>query len=148
MRSLLIAASASLTAACAGGSAAGSASAPAPAATTVMQQAAQAEPPKPKDIDPTGSYHAELTYGGMPISITIYLAKRDDGSWGGSITADQVPALPLFNITVSGKKVTASMTSPDGAAVTMEFTIDGANLAGSWRASTGDGSPISGKKNP
>jgi hypothetical protein len=150
MRPLLIAAAASLTAACAGGSAGGTvpAPAPAPAATTVMQQAAQAEPPKPRDIDPTGTYGVQLTYGGMPISVTLYLAKRDDGTWGGSITADQVPAMQLSNITLTGKKLSASMTSPDGAAVTMEFTIDGVDLTGSWRGANGDGSPMVGKKTP
>lgn len=150
MRSLLLAATTTLTAACAGGSAAGTAPAPAPApaATTVMQQAAQAEPPKPRDIDPTGSYGVQLTYGGMPINLTLYLAKRDDGSWGGSITADQVPTIPLANVTLSGKTVTASLTSPDGAGVTMEFTIEGADLTGSWRGTNGDGSAMTGKKLP
>lgn len=148
MRSLMIAATASLTAACAGGSAAGPAPAPAPAATTVMQQAAQAEPPKPRDIDPTGSYAVNLTYGGMPISVTLWMGKADTGAWTGSITADGVPTITLGDITLSGKKVTATMTSPDGVGVTLEFMIEGADLTGSWRGSNGDGSPMTGKKLP
>jgi hypothetical protein len=122
--------------------------APAPAATTVMQQAAQAEPPKPRDIDPSGSYGVSLTYGGQPIDITLQLWKNEDGSLGGSVAAEGIPTIPLNSVAVSGKKVTATLTSPDGAAVSMEFTIDGVDLSGSWRSSAGDGSTMSGKKIP
>lgn len=140
-------------AACAGGSTSSTpASAPAPqpasAAATVMRQAAEAEPPKPKDIDPTGSYGVALTYGGQPLSVTLQFTKRDDGSFTGAIYADQVPAIPLNAVTVSGKRVQATLTSPEGAAVTLDLTIEGDAVSGSWRASNGDGSALSGRRIP
>lgn len=160
MRSSIFVSTAALLAACAGGSTGPApasvpapappqqAQAPAPAAATVMRQAAEAEPPKPKDIDPSGTYGVSLTYGGQPISITLQMWKNENGALGGSVTAEGIPAIPLNTLTVSGKKVTATLTSPDGAGVSMEFTIEGEDLSGSWRSSAGDGSAISGKKIP
>lgn len=147
------------TVACAGGSRGGGAAtppapqqptpqAPSSAAATVMRQAAEAEPPKPKDIDPTGSYGVALTYGGQPLSITVQFTRRDDGSLAGAVYADQVPSIPLSAITVSGKRVQASLTTPDGAAVVLDLTIDGDAVSGSWRASNGDGSQLSGRRIP
>ncbi len=147
--------------ACAGGSSgAAPGGSPAPAApaasatTAVMQQAAQAaqvaqpEPPKPKDIDPTGSYAVSLTYGGQPVSFTLELARQADGTYTGTIYVEQTPPIPLANITVNAKRVLASLTTPDGSTATMDFTIDGADVTGSWRGSNGDGSQLSGRKIP
>jgi hypothetical protein len=159
MRHLTTLGLAILATACAGGSgkttqapapaAAPQPQAPAPAAQEVMRQAAAAEPPKPKDIDPTGNYNASLTYGGQPINVYLQLWKKEDGSgYAGSLSAEGIPTIPLSSIKVSGKTVTANLASPDGSAVTMEFAIDGNTLAGSWRSSAGDGSAISGKRAP
>jgi len=153
----LIAVAASLLAsACAGGtsspppgSSPAPAPAPAPAAATVMKQAAQVEAPKPKPFDPTGIYSVSLTYGGMPLVLTLQLAKRTDGSFAGAITVDQVPQpIPLNTVDVKDNAVIATLSAPDGASVTMKFTISGDDLAGSYSTSTGDGSAISGKKLP
>ena len=158
MRSPLVAVAAGMLAtACAAGST-GPGPAPAPAASTVMQQATKvvppapvvpAEPPKPKDIDPTGTYAVSLTYGGQPLTVTLQMGKRADGTYGGAISVDQVPdPIPLTTVSVSGNRVLAGLNSPDGSAVTLEFTIAGDDLSGSYRASSGDGSPISGKRIP
>ena len=121
----------------------------APAAATVMKQAAQAEPPKPKDVDPSGMFAVSLTYGGAPLTLTLQIAKRSDGTFGGAIVVDQAPQpIPLNTVAVSGKRVQATLSSPDGSEVTMDFTIEGDDLSGTWRASSGDGSPISGRKIP
>lgn len=146
-----------LATACAGGSAGpGPAAAPTPAAApaaaaaaTVMKQAAQAEPPKPKAFDPSGMYSVSITYGGMPLVLTLQLGKQADGSFGGAIVVDQVPQpIPLNTVAVTGKRVVATLSSPDGSEVTMDFTIEGNDLTGTYRASSGDGSPIAGKKIP
>jgi hypothetical protein len=120
-----------------------------------MQQAAAAsatagEPARPRDIDPSGNYNVALTYGGAPISLYVELWKKEDGSgYAGQIKAEQVPTpLPLLNIAVAGKKVTANLNSPDGSAITLEFEIDGDNVSGSWRSNSGDGSAIRGKRAP
>jgi len=114
-----------------------------------MQQAAQAEPPKPKVVDLSGRYAVSLTYGGTPLGVVIQIGKREDGTYAGMVTADQTEQpIPLTTITVTGKRVQATLTSPDGAAVTMDFTIDGEDVTGKWAASNGDGSTMSGKKIP
>ena len=146
-----------LATACAGGSAGPDpAAAPTPAAApaaaaaaTVMKQAAQAEPPKPKAFDPSGMYSVSITYGGMPLVLTLQLGKQADGSFGGAIVVDQVPQpIPLNTVAVTGKRVVATLSSPDGSEVTMDFTIAGNDLTGTYRASGGDGSPSAGKKIP
>ena len=142
------------TAACAGGSGSSTGGAPAPAqapvAATVLQQAASASaqvPATPKDIDPSGTYGVSLVYQGQPITVTLYFGKAEGGGWAGSMSAEGIPTIPLSDVTVKGKTVTASMVSPDGAAVAMGFTIDGADLSGSWKSAT-DGSAMTGKKLP
>ena len=166
MRQVILLGLATISAACAGGST-GTSQSPAPAAAPVaapvspqpapatpaiqqvMRQAAAAEPAKPKDIDLTGNYNVGLTYGGQALSIYLQLWKKEDGSgYTGSISAEQVPTIPLANVAVSGKKVTANLQSPDGSAITMEFTIDGDAVDGSWRSNSGDGSNITGKRAP
>ena len=160
MRSSLTLATLALTAACAGSSGPGPAAAPppqaaptpapAPTAAAPRQAAATAAAPTAaKDIDPTGNYNVSLTYGGMPLTLYLQLWKKEDGTgFTGGISAEQVPNIPLNSVAVSGKKVTATLSSPDGSAISMEFTIDGEALSGSWRSSGGDGSQMSGRRAP
>lgn len=137
-----------LCAACAGASTgSGPGGAPA-AAAAVMRQAAQAEPPKPKDVDPVGSYAVSLMYGGQPVDVTLEIVKRPDGLFGGAVYADQTPAIPLVSVTVTGQRVQAALSTPDGSGATLDFTLDGPALAGTWSAASGDGSKISGRKLP
>ena len=156
MRRMVFTIVAGLTAACAGASAA-SAPAPAPApapppppaATTVMRQAAQAaqtEPTRPRETDAAGEYAVGLTYQGQAITVTLQLAKDGSGAWTGRILADQVPPIPLYDVRRAGDTFTASLTSPDGAAVVMEFTITGDDVNGQFKAASGDGSPMTGKR--
>lgn len=136
-----------LCAACAGGSAA---SDPA-AAPNVMRAAAQAapvEPPKPVNVDPVGSYAVSLVYAGQPVDVTLEIVRRADGQLGGSLYADQTPPIPLMTVTVTGQRVQATLPTPDGSSAALDFTLDGAVLAGNWSSASGDGSKISGRKLP
>ena len=140
-----------LCAACAGGSAGsnpGAAPTPAAATATVMRQAAQTEAPKPRDVDPVGSYTVSLLFGGQAVDVTLEIVKRPDGQLGGAVYADQTPPIPLVSVTVSGQRVQASLTTPDGSGAMLDFTLDGDELAGTWSAASGDGSKISGRKLP
>lgn len=124
---------------------------PAPAATTVMRQAAEATPPKPPAPaveDLGGSYGVSLSYGGQPLDLTLQLGKREDGTWGGSIYVEQAGTIPFNAVTVQGNAVQASLNSPDGSQVTMEFRIEKGDLTGAWRSSNGDGSQLRGRKLP
>ena len=156
MRRLPLTMVAGLTAACAGGSATGApapapepAPAPAPAATTVRRQAAQTaqtETTRPRETDPTGEYAVGLTYQGQAITVTLQLAKDGSGAWTGRILPDQVPPIPLYDVRRTGDTFTASLTSPDGAAVALEFTITGDDVNGQFKSASGDGSPMTGKR--
>lgn len=157
MRTGLTLIAAGVTAACAGGSGSGAAPAPAPAPapppaqTQVMQQAATAaaSPAAVKDIDPSGNFTVSLTYGGQPLSIYLQMWKRTDGTgYAGSISAEGVPTIALNTLVVKGNAVTATLSSPDGSAITMDFTISGNDLSGSWKSNSGDGSQMSGKRAP
>ena len=131
---------ASLLAACAGGTGAPPGAAPAPAATSVMQQAARAEVPAPKNVDLTGDYGVSIAYGGEPLSVTLSLFTNDDGTPGGSIYAEQAGTIPFTKVLVTGTRVQAALSAPDGSAVTMDFTIEAGVLNGTWSSSNGDGS--------
>ena len=154
MRTPLTAVLACVLTACAGGStgsAPAAAPAPAPAATTVIQQAAKVsapEAPKPA-LDLSGGYSVSLTYGGMPLAVFLQLVKRTDGTYSGSVSVDQVPQpIPLNLVEADGKKVHATLNTPDGVVVSLDFTVEGDNLTGTYKASNGDGSALSGKKVP
>jgi hypothetical protein len=157
MRSSFILALSTFVAACAGGSGGGAAPAPAPAPTPspqqtqVMQQAAAAAaaPAAVKDIDPSGNFTVSLSYGGQPLSIYLQMWKRSEGAgYAGSISAEGIPTIALNSIVVRGSAVTATLSAPDGAAITMDFTISGNDLSGSWKSNSGDGSQMSGKRAP
>jgi hypothetical protein len=116
-----------------------------------MQQAATASaaPAAVKDIDPSGNFNVALSYGGQPLNIYLQMWKRTDGSgYSGSISAEGVPTITLNAVTVKGSAVTATLSAPDGAAITMDFTISGNDLSGSWKSNTGDGSQMTGKRAP
>lgn len=49
---------------------------------------------------------------------------------------------------MTGKRVQATLSSPDGSEVTLDLVIEGDDVSGSWKASSGDGSPVFGKKIP
>jgi hypothetical protein len=157
MRVALTLGIAAFTAACAGGTGSGAAPAPSPApapppaATQVMQQAATASaaPAAARDIDPSGNFNVALSYGGQPLNIYLQMWKRTDGSgYSGSISAEGVPTIALNGVTVKGNAVTATLSAPDGAAITMDFTITGNDLSGSWKSNAGDGSQMTGKRAP
>jgi hypothetical protein len=157
MQKNLLALSAILTAACAGGSAAPPAPAPAPAPSAPAAQApAQpaARPATPpaapaKDeakSDPTGSFGISLSYGGQALGATLTVTQKDDGTYAGSLYVEQAGTIPFNTVSVSGNKVQASLSSPDGSNVGIEYTVEGDALSGSWRSSAGDGSQISGRR--
>ncbi len=114
-----------------------------------MRPAVTAEVPKPKEVDPSGAYGISFTYGGAGLNATIEFGKRADGSFGGTLTVDQMPQpIPLNTVTVTGKRVQATLSPPDGSEVTLDLVIEGDDVSGSWKASSGDGSPVFGKKIP
>ncbi len=121
---------------------------------TVMRRAAEASPPTvpppaaPAEETIEGSYGVSLSYGGQPLDVTLQLGKREDGTWSGSIYVEQAGTIPFSAVTVQGNAVQASLNSPDGSQVSMEFKIEKGGLTGAWRSSNGDGSQLRGRKLP
>ncbi len=119
-----------------------------------MRQAADAAPPKAPEpaksaeSDIAGSYGVSLSYGGQPIDATLYLGKREDGTWGGSLYVEMAGTIPFNSLTVKENVVQATLSSPDGSVVSMEFKVEGVDLTGAWRSSGGDGSQVRGRKLP
>ncbi|HVZ50001.1 MAG TPA: hypothetical protein VG916_14535, partial [Gemmatimonadaceae bacterium] len=106
----------------------------------------QPSAPAAAAADLAGDYGVSIAYGGQPLEITLSLARKDDGTMAGSIYVEQAGTIPFNTVNVDGKHVTASLSSPDGANVTMDFTIDAGTLTGNWSSSAGDGSAMRGKK--
>ncbi|MBM4194399.1 MAG: hypothetical protein FJ202_08490 [Gemmatimonadetes bacterium] len=104
--------------------------------------------PAPASAQVAGRYSVDVSYGGQALNVLMSLFKREDGTYGGSVLADQPPEIPLANLKVEGAKVTATMPTPDGVTVTMEFTVTGDELTGTWKGSNGDGSTIKGRRIP
>lgn len=93
-----------------------------------------------------GDYGVAIAYGGQPMEFVLSMVRDEQGKVGGSIYIDQFGTIAFNSVVVEGKHVTASLGSPDGSTVSMDFTVDAGELAGSWRSSNGDGSAIRGRK--
>ncbi len=115
----------------------------------------QAIPDKPapakadstKDVDPVGTYTLYITAQGNAMTTTTRIDKKADGTYGGTLTADGIPPLPVNWVTVTGKSVKMGITSPDGGEAIMDLVVSGEDITGSW-SMNGDGSRLTGKKSP
>jgi hypothetical protein len=121
--------------------------------------AAQAVPDKPappaaaattdttKDVDPVGTYTTYITAQGNSLTTTTRIDKNADGTYGGTVTAEGIPPLPVNSVTVAGNKIRVSITAPDGSEAVISMVLTGDDITGSWSMS-GDGSSLTGKKSP
>ena len=136
-------------AACSSASSTGAGSPPAPASggvTAAVAAAAAATPPV-RNIDPVGMYDVNLTAQGNPMAVNARIEKRADGSWGGQVTGDAIPPLPIKSVTVTGNTVKLVVTEPGGSDAFITMIVVGDDVSGDW-SMTGDGSPITGKRRP
>ena len=100
-----------------------------------------------KDIDPVGTYTAYLTAGGNAMTTVTTIEKRADGTYGGTVTGDGIPPLPVNSVTVTKNKIHLSISAPDGSEALIDMWITGDDITGSW-SMAGDGSSLTGKKSP
>jgi hypothetical protein len=107
---------------------------------------ANAARPNARDIDPVGTYQVNLTAQGSPMTLTAKIDKRREG-WGGQVTGEGVPLLPVKSVTVKGNTMKVVVTAPDGTDAIINIILTGTDISGDW-SMTGDGSKISGKKLP
>jgi hypothetical protein len=100
-----------------------------------------------KDIDPVGTYTVYLTAQGNAMTTTTRIDKKADGTYTGSVNGDGIPPLPVTSVTVTGNKVTLSITAPDGSEAIIEMWVKGDDITGRWSMAN-DGSNLTGKKSP
>jgi hypothetical protein len=107
--------------------------------------------PPPADtaaaVDPVGTYVIYLTAQGNAMTLIHKIEKKADGTFGGSVTGEGIPALPINSVKVTGKTMRVSVTAPDGTEAIMTMVLDGDQVTGEW-SMNGDGSKLTGKKQP
>jgi hypothetical protein len=93
-----------------------------------------------------GLYTITFSTQGSPMTLTLRIDKKDSGGYGGQMTGESLPPLPITSIKVSGNSVKIAFTAPDNTEGTISFVIASDNtIAGEWMM-TGDGSKLTGKK--
>jgi len=119
-----------------------------PAAAPVAAPAASTPAPAARggrNIDPAGMYDVNITAQGNAMAVNALIEKKPDGTWGGQVTGDAIPPLPIKSVTVSGNTVKIVVTAPDGGDAYINMIVDGNDVSGDW-SMTGDGSKITGKR--
>jgi hypothetical protein len=116
---------------------------------------AQGTPDKPtpvaadsaKDVDPAGTYTTYLTAQGNAMTTVTKIEKRADGTYGGTVSGDGIPPLPVNTVTVKGNTIKVSLSAPDGSEAVIEMVMKGLEFTGKW-SMAGDGSSVTGTKSP
>ena len=100
-----------------------------------------------KDVDPAGTYTTYLTAQGTAMTTVTKIEKRADGTYGGTVTGDGIPPLPVNSVTVTRNRIHLSVSAPDGSEALIDMWLTGEDFTGEW-SMAGDGSKITGKKRP
>ena len=96
--------------------------------------------------DVAGLYTINFSTQGSPMTLTLRIDKKEGGGYGGQMTGESLPPLPITSIKVSGNSVKITFTAPDNTEGTIGFVLASDNtITGDWLM-TGDGSKITGKK--
>ncbi len=112
----------------------------------VTQVPAPAAAPAPSgEIDPTGKWTLALSAQGQSFEVILQLVKLPDGGYGGTMSSDVFPTIPISKASLAGKRLSMTFPVPTGGDGSMYLDIDGAVAEGEW-AMQGDGSRVSGKK--
>ena len=126
----------------------GAKAAPAPAAPAPAAAPAPIVAPAPRgrNVDPVGMYDVNLTAMGNEMVLNARIEKKADGTYGGQVTGEGIPTLPVKSVTVTGNMVRMVVMSPDGGDAIITMTIDSDNnISGDW-SMAGDGSKLTGKR--
>jgi hypothetical protein len=96
--------------------------------------------------NPVGTYTINFMTQGSPMSLTLRIEKREDGSYVGQMSGENLPPLPITSIKETGNAIKITFTAPDNTEGTINIVVAQDNtISGDW-SMTGDGSKISGKK--
>jgi hypothetical protein len=118
-------------------------SAPPARAATPAPTPAPAPAPAPAGVRPEGSFSFVTEVNGTPVAGTL-LITRVNGVWGGKLTSDVFPELPVTSVLVEGKAMKVSADTPNGGVV-INMTFSGDDYTGSWELG-GQTGPVSGKR--
>ena len=110
-----------------------------------MQPAPAAAPAPTGAVDPTGRWTLSLVAQGSTIEVKLEIVKTPDGGYGGTMSSDVFPTIPIAKATLAGKRLSLSFPVPTGDEGTMYLDIDGKNAEGEW-AMPGMGSRVSGTR--
>jgi hypothetical protein len=103
--------------------------------------------PAAKDIDPVGSYQLSNLVQGNPITSSVTITKKTDGTLGGTLSTEAYGVFEFTSVKVSGKTISIAFAAPDGSGVSMTLTLEGDQVTGEWSMGS-DGSKVTGKKLP
>jgi hypothetical protein len=106
---------------------------------------AEAAPAPAGAVDPVGRWTLALSAQGQSFEVVLELVKLPAGGYGGSLSSDAFPTIPISKGILEGKRLTLTFPVPTGGDGSMFLDIDGDVAAGEW-AMQGDGSKVSGKR--
>lgn len=115
-----------------------------PAALRAQEEAKPAAPA----IDPVGKYAVTAVVQGAAADFDLVIEKKEDGSYGGTMTNPNYGTSVISSLKVEGRTVKMVIATPQGVEASIAFTLMEDNtLDGSW-SMEGDGGKVTGKKNP
>ncbi len=115
-----------------------------PAAVRAQDAAKPAAPA----VDPVGKYTVQAVVQGSPADFEMVVQKKDDGSYGGTLSNPNFGTSVIIALKIEGRTVKIVLSTPQGVEATAEVTIaEDGTLDGSW-AMQGDGGKMTGRKNP
>lgn len=90
-----------------------------------------------------GAYTFVTDVNGTPVSGTLVIT-RDNGTWGGRMTSDVFPQLPVTSVGVEGQTVRVTADTPNGSVqIVMNFVGD--DYSGTWELGGQQGA-VTGKR--
>lgn len=102
---------------------------------------------KPAAIDPVGKYAVSTLVQGQPADFEMIIEKKDDGSYGGTMSNPNYGTSVISSLKVEGRTMKIVLATPQGTEAGLEVTLKEDNtIDGSW-SMEGDGGKLTGKKN-
>lgn len=119
------------------------------AAVDPVRPSAVVQPPPPPPapaFEIPGAYEFTTVVEGQTVTGTMFVtAGATAGMYGGRITTNMFPEIPVTGASSSGQSVTVKASMPDGGELTITIVMDGANFRGKWELG-GDSGEFNGRK--
>lgn len=99
----------------------------------------------PAPVNPVGRWSVALTAQGQAFDLVMDLRALQGAEYGGTITSQAFPPIPINKATLTGNSMRISITVPTGDEGTINITFEGDTFSGDW-SMPGDGSRVSGRR--